>query len=307
MSDDAAFLRAITAAPDDAAPRLVYADWLDERGDPRGEFIRLQTAMDALPVSGEAYAARRPRREALRAEIDPAWLAAMGYTLRHRPLFTHLPPTRPERWRLVEEFISIWRKPLGPRDGYSEDELEAAERRLGFALPLALREWYALAGRRDDVWSIQDHLLAPHEVRVDPTSGLMMFRIENQNCEQWGIRSEDVARDDPPVLAVGPERAVSPAISVFVCQVLLSETKFASGLISGAHERGPLDLDRLGELLSPCALSDVDGVTWPTHFFEGSDLLVDVVPRDWAWVTARTETALAWFLEQSGWEIERYD
>lgn len=35
-------LQAVVAAPDDDAPRLVLADWLTERGDPRGEFISLQ-------------------------------------------------------------------------------------------------------------------------------------------------------------------------------------------------------------------------------------------------------------------------
>ncbi|MCA9618034.1 MAG: TIGR02996 domain-containing protein [Myxococcales bacterium] len=35
-------LAAIYAAPDDDGPRLVYADWLSERGDPRGELIMLQ-------------------------------------------------------------------------------------------------------------------------------------------------------------------------------------------------------------------------------------------------------------------------
>jgi uncharacterized protein (TIGR02996 family) len=34
-ADEKAFLNAIAAAPDDEAPRLVYADWLDERD--RGE------------------------------------------------------------------------------------------------------------------------------------------------------------------------------------------------------------------------------------------------------------------------------
>jgi uncharacterized protein (TIGR02996 family) len=38
----APFLRAIMAAPDDPGPREVYADWLCERGDPRGEMILLQ-------------------------------------------------------------------------------------------------------------------------------------------------------------------------------------------------------------------------------------------------------------------------
>jgi uncharacterized protein (TIGR02996 family) len=35
MTDDEAFIRAIVDAPGDDAPRLIYADWLDERGDRR--------------------------------------------------------------------------------------------------------------------------------------------------------------------------------------------------------------------------------------------------------------------------------
>ena len=46
MPDDPAFIRTIAASPDDDAPRLVYADVLDESGDPvraaRAEFIRVQ-------------------------------------------------------------------------------------------------------------------------------------------------------------------------------------------------------------------------------------------------------------------------
>lgn len=37
---DADFLAAIIADPKNDVPRLIYADWLEERGDPRGEFIR---------------------------------------------------------------------------------------------------------------------------------------------------------------------------------------------------------------------------------------------------------------------------
>jgi uncharacterized protein (TIGR02996 family) len=40
MGEDAAFLRAVIASPDDATPRLVYADWLEERADPRAELLR---------------------------------------------------------------------------------------------------------------------------------------------------------------------------------------------------------------------------------------------------------------------------
>ncbi|MBM4778986.1 MAG: TIGR02996 domain-containing protein [Archangiaceae bacterium] len=38
-------LLAINAAPDDPSPRLVYADFLAERGDPRAEFINLAVAL----------------------------------------------------------------------------------------------------------------------------------------------------------------------------------------------------------------------------------------------------------------------
>jgi len=38
--DEDAFLRDIRDDPDDPGPRLVFADWLEERGDPRADFIR---------------------------------------------------------------------------------------------------------------------------------------------------------------------------------------------------------------------------------------------------------------------------
>src|SRR5262245_6067687 len=49
------FLRAICQAPDDDAPRLVFADWLDENGDPgRAEFIRLQIRFAREPDAVDA-------------------------------------------------------------------------------------------------------------------------------------------------------------------------------------------------------------------------------------------------------------
>jgi uncharacterized protein (TIGR02996 family) len=50
VTDRDALLRAICDSPDDDAPRLVYADWLDENGDPRqAEFIRVQIALAGVP------------------------------------------------------------------------------------------------------------------------------------------------------------------------------------------------------------------------------------------------------------------
>lgn len=58
------FLARIREVPDDDGPRLIYADWLDEQGDPRGEFIRVQLALARLSGSDR----RRPGL--LRAERE---------------------------------------------------------------------------------------------------------------------------------------------------------------------------------------------------------------------------------------------
>jgi uncharacterized protein (TIGR02996 family) len=50
VTDEAAFLAAIIERPDDDVPRLVFADWLDEHGQPeRAEFVRVQVELAALP------------------------------------------------------------------------------------------------------------------------------------------------------------------------------------------------------------------------------------------------------------------
>jgi uncharacterized protein (TIGR02996 family) len=48
--DEAAFFNAILAAPDDVLPKLTFADWLDERGDPRGACLRWVVNHAVRPV-----------------------------------------------------------------------------------------------------------------------------------------------------------------------------------------------------------------------------------------------------------------
>jgi uncharacterized protein (TIGR02996 family) len=57
-----AFLADIVARPDDAFPRLAFADWLEEHGEyERAEFIRVQAELARLPPH-----ATDPRRDELR-------------------------------------------------------------------------------------------------------------------------------------------------------------------------------------------------------------------------------------------------
>jgi uncharacterized protein (TIGR02996 family) len=67
MTDASALLAAIRAAPDDDAPRLVYADWLDEHGQlERADFIRVQCEL----ARRDDPALRRREAELLAAHHD---------------------------------------------------------------------------------------------------------------------------------------------------------------------------------------------------------------------------------------------
>jgi uncharacterized protein (TIGR02996 family) len=86
MSQEDAFLQAILQDPDDVALRLVYADWLEERGDPKGEFIRLQCDAEQV-ADDELRAARLARAGALQAAHEAEWLGRLrgrvqGWTFR---------------------------------------------------------------------------------------------------------------------------------------------------------------------------------------------------------------------------------
>jgi uncharacterized protein (TIGR02996 family) len=72
------FLRAICEAPDDDAPRLVFADWLDETGDPdRAEFIRLHVRLARQP---DAEGLERRCKDLFRWKCR-AWTVALPGTV----------------------------------------------------------------------------------------------------------------------------------------------------------------------------------------------------------------------------------
>jgi uncharacterized protein (TIGR02996 family) len=55
MSQEQAILAALLASPDDLELRQVFADWLQEQGDLRGELLR-------LPIPGERLGSDRQAR-----------------------------------------------------------------------------------------------------------------------------------------------------------------------------------------------------------------------------------------------------
>jgi uncharacterized protein (TIGR02996 family) len=79
MHEDFLFLRAIFHQPDDEALRLVYADWLEERGDPRAEFLRLEAQLNRLAKgSSSRRATLEKQMRDLRPQIDAGWVERLG-------------------------------------------------------------------------------------------------------------------------------------------------------------------------------------------------------------------------------------
>ncbi|MBV9124085.1 MAG: TIGR02996 domain-containing protein, partial [Planctomycetes bacterium] len=66
MTNEAAFLQAILAEPEEDLLRLLFADWLEEQGDPRADFIRVQCALARL-------AEEDPRRNELLQQQRDLW------------------------------------------------------------------------------------------------------------------------------------------------------------------------------------------------------------------------------------------
>jgi uncharacterized protein (TIGR02996 family) len=69
---------ALAENPDDLAAHSAYADYLTEQGDPRGEFIQVQLALEAPGHSAEQRAQLRKRESQLLRQHARAWLGDLG-------------------------------------------------------------------------------------------------------------------------------------------------------------------------------------------------------------------------------------
>ncbi len=99
MNEDVEFLRGLMEQPGDAARRILYAERLEERGDPRAEFLRMNPQLDRISFvawadqkwrnlvdifgpehqqEGQELRATDPlrqQRRALGSTLDPEWVA----------------------------------------------------------------------------------------------------------------------------------------------------------------------------------------------------------------------------------------
>jgi uncharacterized protein (TIGR02996 family) len=139
--DDSSFIAAIRAQPHDDTLRLAYADWLEERGDRRSEWLRIHVQLKQLVTDGRLYypLANQQQQLECEAKIDPAWLKIVrrppwnGTEIRDWGEFYCSLVLQPDGW---DETVS---KPTSAQLGKFEEES-------GFRLPQSYRDYVLVFG-----------------------------------------------------------------------------------------------------------------------------------------------------------------
>jgi uncharacterized protein (TIGR02996 family) len=134
VTEDEAFVRALVDHPGDDTPRLVYADWLDDRADPRGAYLRTEaetvrrwreTESHSIHQLNDDIAALMQgvgRMSVLMPGLDPVWVARVSR-----------PPHGVccDRVRFTD--------PGEPRPALTPADLDRVERRFDLTLPVDYR------------------------------------------------------------------------------------------------------------------------------------------------------------------------
>jgi uncharacterized protein (TIGR02996 family) len=226
MNKDEAFCQAIRKNPADDSLRLVYADWLEERDDPRGEYLRLSHALDELPLSEERADEYLPRLRELQGAIDPQWLALVSAgrvsLIYHRKAFA-LTGEKPVLSKTNVQAIEKW------------------ERQSGEILPASLREWYSLEGAEErlrgavDGYSPTSLQNALNNIRELPsTPPTTVFPVGYWEEFGPGCQARLDGSQDPPV-DNADERSSDPFSIFAFCRVWGKLTRSAASYLTGFH------------------------------------------------------------------------
>ena len=197
--------------------------------------------------------------------------------------FAELWMQREDRWSIITAFLADWHTPLKPEDGLVPEAVDKAELALAAPIPLALREWYGMAGKRDDLF-VQDTLLAPEVLYI--VHDYLVFFTENQCVVAWGVRREDCAKTDPPVwmdedAAWGHSNKwvrQNSTLSEFLLQRLIAEAPYWAPWGTSGFLDAPA-ADRVEEQLEDLGLPYCRWPSDPTKHFAGPGLLVQICPH----------------------------
>lgn len=230
--DEDVFLAEIAAAPRSVDRRLIYADWLEERSDPRADLIRTWHDMDSVDAWNEQFGELLQHVRSLFEVTSQEWRKQLGYDVLQRPMFSEIPQDRPSRWRLLSHFLDLWFQPIVENDRVSASVLQSTELRLGCALPAALKEWYRHSGYAQ-VWGLWTELTEPADLYLDRRDGDL--RLCGTQATRYFIKPSDLGMDDPPVYfeSRGNTVAIGQSVSKFAMYCALQTLTRASTLWPG--------------------------------------------------------------------------
>ena len=224
MSADSQLLNSLREQPRNLLVRQAYVDWLEERGDVRGEYLRLELQLSQADESSAA--ALRAQMLRLRGEIDMRWLAALEQpnvmltnpspfplTWFASPIkgcredeedstyvafdYDRQPPLPVELFHgdfdWLRHYPIPWLAPipmeeLPARRASLEAALEKQEAMLGFPLPAEYRRWMIDAELHRRVRSGTGCYFEPRKVANCPRGGegkLVHFYSDSQGCLFW--------------------------------------------------------------------------------------------------------------------------
>lgn len=126
------------------------------------------------------------------------------------------------RWEKLKTFVAErTHQPLGPDDGYSEEDVQAAEAYLGVSFPEALRELYKLIGWRDALVRSFNNLIALENLERDETDitedgdPYLCIWADNVSAMFLGILLNDLAQPDPIVQWISDNGGIDSRLSQY--------------------------------------------------------------------------------------------
>ncbi len=101
------------------------------------------------------------------------------------------------RWRSLVGFVDgYFKQPIDEGSGNTSEEIAAVEAGLDIELPVAVREWFRLVGRRPDVTCAYDCSTQLDDLKLQ--NGFLSLYWESQMIWDCGIRAADHQLADPP-------------------------------------------------------------------------------------------------------------
>ncbi|HEV7278736.1 MAG TPA: TIGR02996 domain-containing protein [Pirellulaceae bacterium] len=240
-AEERPFVEAVCAAPADLEPRLIFADWLDDQGDSRAEFLRDSILIEqAIRRLGWGFAFASWRAVLPYASERPELGEAMN-RIRRAALPTHgqLPgPLRRAtgRHRYAGGFIEN----VGISSRKLLEESEAVRRTIPLRGVLAGEMPLSMGGldlleHEEATWRGIDRLVLPHHV-ADPESDFAPFR-ELERAERFAELAPGLT-----ALAVdGPESNQWAPLFRFLSRTSLQSLIVASNFVPLYGSAGMLE------------------------------------------------------------------